>query len=115
MPRLRRPFPMRALADGLYQVQATGNSIHHKLTNELIDLPYTAEHWVRGLQALNGLLMVREDECQRARAVVDGLYDRADEDSEAGLRVVTHMLRGLGFASDVPVSPEEDEALGEAA
>jgi len=109
MARLIRPFPTRRLADGLHQVLGSGNWIHSRLTAVLIDPPATKEGWCQELQAIKGMLMTMADECQQAGALVDELFDSADRDYEAGLRVVSSMLRGLSAYPPVPVTAEEDE------
>ena len=109
MARLIKPFPVRRLADGLYQVNAGGNLIHQRLTGVLIDQPATKEAWCQELQAIKGMLMGLADACRDAEELVDELWDSADRDYEAGLRVVSSMLRGLSAYPPVPVTAEEDE------
>ena len=110
--RLIRPFDTKRLAHGLHQVIATGNEVNHALNALLVDPPTTPEAWCQGLQRITGLLHELEDQAVAARVdVVEKLFDRADEDFETGLRAVSHMMRGLGFAAGVPVSPEESEDI----
>ena len=115
LARLIRPFPVARLADALYQVQAGGAGIGHRLDRLHREPPSSLEDWRFELQALDTQLWALEDYCRRARARIEGLYDSSEHDYQLGLRAVTAMLRGLGAGAEHPVTDAEDDAFGHVA
>jgi hypothetical protein len=93
--RMLRPFPIKSLAELLYQVQSSAASINQTLIELQIEPPREADTWAAALWHLDTLLWGLADYAETARAGLPEMVDRADVEAERAASALRAILDGL--------------------
>jgi hypothetical protein len=110
--RLVRPFPLRAMSDALYHVNACGSVLNHLHNNALLAQPTTADLWFETLEHMLDVLDDMAERIDEAKTKLIDIQDRADVDEARGISAVQAIMHGLvqmGEIEQPPMPADEDE------
>lgn len=107
--RMLRPFPIKALADLLYHVDAAAVSLAQHLNRLLIDPPREADLWVQALDQIDEQLWSLAEYADAARARLPGFVDRADAEGERAASALRAIMRDLSLHD---VGPHLEPGVG---